>query len=104
MSVLFAFPSSSFTHTRILSTSLFFSPTRVLAFRYSLLCSLDTHTCDPTTLHGENDMSVLSSLDGVNVIFARPCATEAPIHTIFSLFTPRNHAFSNATLDRACSR
>src|SRR6266850_994055 len=29
MSVLFAFPSSSFTHTHILSTSLFFSPTRV---------------------------------------------------------------------------
>src|SRR6266850_2282755 len=103
MSVLFAFPSSSFTHTRILSTSLFFSPTRVLAFRYSLLCSLDTHTCDPNTLHVEYDISVLfalplplsyshlSSLDGVNVIFARPCATEAPIHTIFSLFTPRNH-------------
>src|SRR6267142_567413 len=66
MSVLFAFPSSSFTHTCILSTSLFFSPTRVLAFRYSLLCSLDTHTCDPTTLHGENDMSVL---------FALPCSS-----------------------------
>src|SRR6267142_1363643 len=57
MSVLFAFPSSSFTHTCILSTSLFFSPTRVLAFRYSLLCSLDTHTCDPTTLDGENDLT-----------------------------------------------
>ena len=36
-------------------------------------------------------------------LFVCPCAIEAPIHTVFSLFMPRNHTLSNAMLDQACS-